>query len=89
MLAQLPEDVHSCEIQDISLGGAKLRFDSAVPPGRDITLGHPDLAPLKAERLWHNRELVGIQFDFSEDSLAFISHCLRTMLEIERTNPRS
>ncbi len=79
VLAHLANDVWCCEIKDISLGGAKLQFESPVPESPDLTIGHPDLAPLRAECLWRHTNVLGIRFDFSEDALNFISHCLRTM----------
>ena len=73
-----------CTVADISLGGAKLVFDDAVPAGQTLELSHPDSHPVSCARVWQDSREIGIEFDFSEDSLGLISFCLRSMIDPER-----
>lgn len=72
-----------CTIVDVSLGGAKLRFDEDAPEGTDFALSHPDSAPVNCVEVWRRHREVGIEFDFSEDSLGLISLCLRNMIDVD------
>jgi hypothetical protein len=73
-----------CTVADVSLGGAKLIFDGAAPEAATIELSHPDAESVTCVQVWHNDREVGIEFDFSEDSLGLISVCLRNMIDLER-----
>lgn len=77
-----------CTVADISLGGAKLVFDEEVPGGETIELSHPESRPeshaVSCARVWQDAGAVGIEFDFSEDSLALISICIRETIDLEQ-----
>ncbi|MGF1630937.1 MAG: PilZ domain-containing protein [Kiloniellaceae bacterium] len=70
-----------CTVADVSLGGAKLVFDEPLPAGRTIELSHPAARSVACARVWQDRHEVGIEFDFSEDSLGLISICIRNMID--------
>ncbi|GAB4363719.1 MAG: hypothetical protein Kow00114_19940 [Kiloniellaceae bacterium] len=72
-----------CTVVDISLGGAKLAFDSEVPAGETIELSHGDGEAISCARVWQDSREVGIEFDFSEDSLGLISVCIRNIIDLE------
>lgn len=72
-----------CTVADVSLGGAKLVFDGEVPAGQTLTLSHPESRPVACARVWQGERELGIEFDFSEDSLGLISICIRNMIDLE------
>jgi len=72
-----------CTVVDISLGGAKLVFDSAVAAGETIVLTQPDGQAVSCTCVWQDSQEVGIEFDFSEDSLGLISVCIRNIIDLE------
>lgn len=77
-----------CTVADVSLGGAKVVFDSEVPVGETIELSHPGGEAVVCARVWQDSREVGIEFDFSEDSLGLISICIRSIVDLERQPDR-
>ena len=73
-----------CTVADISLGGARLVFDGDVPTGQTIALSHPQSRSVTCARVWQGEREVGVEFDFSEDSLGLISICIRNMIDLEQ-----
>jgi len=74
----------ACTVADVSLGGAKLVFDDPVPAGQTIELSHPEARSVACAQVWQDSHEVGIEFDFSDDSLGLISICIRNMIDLER-----
>lgn len=74
---------YDCIIEDISLGGAKLRFKNGAPQSQEMMLQHPASGSFFGQRLWQTSETMGIQFDFSERALELVSHCVGLMLTSE------
>ena len=71
---------HNCLVQDISLGGARLRCDSELLDSEEIVFTGPAFGPSRGKRLWRSTDEIGIEFDFSDETLSLISQCLRAML---------
>lgn len=71
-------DGHSgaCTIEDISLGGARLRVTRDIPQNLEIRIEHPLVGHAQGRCCWQARNRLGVAFDHSEHSLAFIAHCL-------------
>ena len=65
-----------CQLEDISLGGAKLRVDDDLTPLSQMTLVHSKFGAFKSDRLWERPGYIGIEFDHSEAPLELIAHCL-------------
>lgn len=84
LAASIDGQMLPCTVVDISLGGAKLAFDSAPPSGRTIALHNPDGDAVTCARVWQDDQEVGVEFDFSEDSLGLISVCIRNIIDLER-----
>ena len=88
--AQLDGKAYPCTVADVSLGGARLVFEEILPgaPLSDgvIELSHPEAATVSCEAVWQSSHAVGIQFDFSEESLDLISVCLRHMIDLEQAS---
>ncbi len=71
---------HNCLVKDISLGGARLSCDEELPNSEEIVFIGPAFGPSKGKRHWHAAGEIGIEFDFSDETLSLISQCLRAML---------
>lgn len=66
----------TCAIEDISLGGARLRMEGPVPGNLELRIEHPRLGHAFARRCWKAKHHLGVIFDHSEPSLAFIADCV-------------
>lgn len=77
----------TCTIEDISLGGARLRMEGPVPGNFEIRIEHPRLGHAFARRCWKAKEHIGVTFDHSEPSLAFIAGCMAEGVEAARMEP--
>jgi hypothetical protein len=66
----------TCVIEDISLGGARLRMEGPVPSNLEFRIEHPRLGHAFARRCWKAKRHLGVIFDHSEPSLAFIADCV-------------
>ena len=66
----------TCVIEDISLGGARLRMEGLVPGNLELRIEHPRLGHAFARRCWKAKHHLGVIFDHSEPSLAFIADCI-------------
>ncbi len=73
----------TCTIEDISLGGARLRMDGPVLGSLEIRIEHPRLGHAYARRRWKAKDQLGVAFDHSEPSLAFIADCVAEGVEIQ------
>ena len=71
----------ACTIEDISLGGARLRLDGEVPRNLEIRIEHPLVGYAYARRCWTGRHGIGVEFDHSRQSLDFITQCLMDRTE--------
>jgi hypothetical protein len=67
-----------CRIEDISLGGARLSLEGETPRNLEIRIEHPLVGHAYARRCWKGSRSIGVEFDFSQQSLDFISHCLQS-----------
>ncbi len=72
-----------CTLEDISLGGARLRMAGPVPGNLEIRIAHPRLGHADARRCWKAKDRLGVAFDHSGPSLAFITGCLAEGIEVK------
>ncbi len=77
----------TCTIEDISLGGARLRMEGPVLGNMEIRIEHPRLGHAIARRCWKVKKYFGVTFDHSEPSLAFIADCMAEGVEAARVEP--
>ena len=77
----------TCTIEDISLGGARLRMDGPLPGNLEIRIEHPRMGHAYARRCWKAKDQLGVAFDHSEPSLAFIAGCVAEGVEVGRAEP--
>ena len=77
----------TCTIEDISLGGARLRMDGPALGGLEIRIEHPRLGHAYARRRWKAKNYLGVTFDHSMPSLAFIAECMAEGVEVGHAEP--
>ena len=66
--------VYHCAVENISLGGAKLRLPSDAPDTNQVTLEHPVAGKLVGQRAWRHSDHVGVRF---EPPIRTLEHALR------------
>jgi len=71
------DQTFKCEIEDISLGGAKLRFSDSLPQQGDASLAHPLCGEFPVRSVWRSRRTMGVRFGFSEHALNLVLYCVR------------
>jgi hypothetical protein len=74
--------ISTCAIEDISLGGARLRMEGPLPGNLELRIEHPRLGHAFARPCWKAERHLGVIFDHSEPSLAFIADCVAEGSEI-------
>lgn len=87
LVASIDGRVLACTVADVSLGGAKLIFDAAVPAVDTIELTHSEAEPVLCKEVWRGGQEIGVEFDFSENSLDLISVCIRNMIDLTHEPP--
>lgn len=65
------------KLEDVSVGGAKLRIAGEVPASDDVRLEHAAAGCIEGVSMWHRGDVIGIAFPLSEPALRLISLCLR------------
>ena len=65
------------KLEDVSIGGAKLRMAGAVPASSAVRLEHETAGAIEGVCMWHHDQAIGISFDLSDPALRLISLCLR------------
>lgn len=65
------------KLEDVSIGGAKLRLTGELPPLSDVSLAHDSVGVIEGVCEWHDGETLGISFDLTDPALQLISLCLR------------
>lgn len=68
-----------CRIEDISLGGAKLRLEGETPRNLEVRIEHPAAGYVYANRCWSEPGILGIEFDLSAQALDVIAYCLELL----------
>lgn len=65
------------KLEDVSIGGAKLRMEAEVPVSENVRLEHASAGTIEKVRMWHRGETIGIAFELTDPALHLISLCLR------------
>ena len=73
-----------CVIKDVSLGGARLGFLGDPPPPTYFELSHPIAGTFHGDCKWCTDQEIGLEFDQTEPSLVFVSHCLKQAVPTPR-----
>lgn len=72
--------IFTCYIEDISLGGLKLRFEGAVPEGKVIALDHPVAGTLCGRCAWREGQLIGMELQVPSSDLERVLRCICLVL---------
>ncbi|MEO3430561.1 PilZ domain-containing protein [Pelagibius sp. CAU 1746] len=65
------------KLEDVSVGGAKLRLTGGPPAPSDVSLSHESAGVIDGVCMWHDGESLGISFELTDPALRLISLCLR------------
>ena len=72
---------HACTLENLSLGGACLSFPECDTPAEGkLKLRLQDIGVIRLQRRWTDGRLLGVLFDYSDASLAFVQDCLTRMM---------
>ena len=69
------------------MGGARLQMEGPVPSNLEIRIEHPRLGYAYARRCWKAKDQLGVAFDHSKPSLAFIADCVAEGVEVDAAEP--
>ena len=72
--------IYTCYIEDISLGGLKLRFEGAVPEGKVMALDHPVAGTLCGRFAWRDGQFVGVELQVPSSDLERVLRCICLVL---------
>ena len=61
-------------VEDISIGGMKLRIDGEAPTAEAFTVEHPQAGAFTAKRVWQSGGRLALRFDFAE-ALPLLIYC--------------
>lgn len=59
--------VFSCQIWNLSLGGARVRVDLPLESGTEVILSVSDRGDIPADVVWHRDEALGLSFNVSPE----------------------
>jgi len=68
---------YQCKLEDVSIGGAKLRISGTLPEPVDIVINHESAGMIDGTCMWREGQCVGIAFPLTDPALRLISLCLR------------
>ena len=74
----------TCFIENISLSGARVRFDGPVTLTSKIGLSHPQTGKFCGERKWTTGNTWGVAFTCQESAIRLCVHCLKQMVPLAR-----
>lgn len=71
---------YTCYVEDISLGGLKLRFEDKVPQGKVIAIDHPVAGTLCGRIAWREGKFVGMELQVPSSDLERVLRCICLVL---------
>ena len=80
MTATAGGKIYTCYIDDISLGGLKLRFEGPVPEGKVIALDHPVAGTLCGRCAWRDGQTIGMELQVPSSDLERVLRCICLVL---------
>ena len=72
--------IFTCYIEDISLGGLKLRFEGEVPESKVIAIDHPVAGTLCGRCAWREGKFVGMELQVPSSDLERVLRCICLVL---------
>ncbi len=71
---------YTCFVEDISLGGLKLRFEDKVPQGKVIAIDHPVAGTLCGRIAWREGKSAGMELQVPSSDLERVLRCICLIL---------
>ena len=68
--------VYTCHVEDISLGGLRLRFRDEVPESGVIALDHPIAGTLCGSCVWRQPGRIGVELQLPKAGLERVLRCI-------------
>jgi len=68
---------YRCKLEDVSIGGAKLRLTGDLPTPSGFRLEHAVAGSIEGTCMWHDGGSIGVAFPLTDPALRLISLCLR------------
>lgn len=84
-IVRFGDRLEDCIIEDISLGGARLRFDRLPPVGETMVLEHLVAGCFPGRIVWTKSDAAGFQFDRPERPLERELQCVALMIGSDET----
>ena len=75
---------YSCIVEDISLGGAKVRFYGSAALAADVQIAHPRTGKFNGECKWISGSTSGIAFHCDDAAVRLCVHCFKQMVPLQR-----
>ena len=72
--------IYTCYIEDMSIGGMKLRFEGEPPAGKVIALDHPVAGTLCGRCAWREGNVVGVELQVPTGDLERVLRCICLVL---------
>lgn len=67
---------NGCVMEDVSLGGARLRLLGDCPRNFEVRIEHPDIGHVYAVRKWIGKRRLAVEFGHEAGSAEFVASCL-------------
>ena len=74
----------TCQVEDVSLSGARVRLDGQISPFANIELSHPATGRFRSECRWRVGNTSGLAFKDTEAAISLCVHCLKQMVPMRR-----
>lgn len=71
-------------IEDVSLCGARIRFDGPGALAGPVEIAHPAVGKVRGDFKWRAGNTSGLRFDDTESAIGLCVHCLKQMVPIRR-----
>jgi hypothetical protein len=76
----------ACRIENVSLAGARLRISDPAQPTAQLRLDYHGQSGPSGRCVWSNAHSIGVQFEFSDQSVALALACIRHSPDAARPN---
>jgi hypothetical protein len=75
---------YSCLLEDVSLRGARIRFDGPIALSANVEIAHPAAGRFQGEFRWRAGSTSGLRFNDTEAAIDLCVHCLKQMVPMRR-----
>ena len=72
--------IYTCYVEEMSVGGIKLRFEGEPPTGKVIALDHPVAGTLCGRCAWREGNVIGVELQVPTSDLERVLRCICLIL---------